>query len=196
MAIDSELKNTWEQFAQATNGNFEYNESVYPLGDKFKCQIEYTIDSFSIHFIAYQHRTATTSGSTKKIYSKVFVPLKEEIDLKFSIYPENIATKVLKIIGFQDIIIGDAILDKKFIFRGNNEKEIKNIFTNEQIMKILSTNYDFNLKIKQGKKLLETELPENSNFLIFESDLLIKDNELLNNLLNLFTLVMDELKKK
>lgn len=193
MAIDNELKQIWKEFAQKTKGKFEYDESVFPLGDRFKCKIDYDFDGFSVHFIAYQHRTATDYAP--KIYTKVFVPLDKEFSLGFSLYPENIANRILKVVGFQDIIIGIPELDKKFIFKGNDPNTIKKIFSNEQITKLLLTNYDYNLKIKKGKNLLEIELPSKTDFLFSESDQLIKDTQLLENLLALFVEVMNKLKK-
>lgn len=194
MVIDIEMKSNWEEFARLTKGKFHYDETVFAGGDRFKCQIEYIIDDFTIYFISYRHRTANFSPLKKN--TKVFIPLKNDIGFRFSIYPETIASKVLKVVGLQDIIIGMPELDNKFIFKGNNKRVLQNIFGDRRIAGILLKEYAYNLCIKSGKRLSETELPENKSFLIFESDQLIKEPQQLEYLLELFKAVMNKMKKE
>jgi hypothetical protein len=58
-------------------------------------------------------------------YTRVQVPFSNPQGLGFKIYRESILSSVGKLFKMQDIEIGDAAFDSKFIIKGNDEGKIK-----------------------------------------------------------------------
>ena len=175
--------NIWEEFAKETNGEFIDAFSWHSA----KTQIEY--NGVKIIFDNY----TLWSGKFSTEMTRIIVPYNSFENFKFKIYRSAIISNLERIFGGQDIEIGRAEFDKKFIIKSNNEHKIKTLLQNRKIRNLIEMQKNINIEISDDKGIWEGKLAENQFELSFYDDGEIKDIERLKSLLNLFKEFIDEL---
>ena len=84
-------------------------------------------------------------GSTT--YTRVRVPFVNTHDLRFKIYREGFLSSVGKLFKMQDIEIGDATFDSKFIIKGNKEDKIKLLLNDTALKNLMYLQPDIHFQI-------------------------------------------------
>ncbi|MDR6761740.1 hypothetical protein J2Y38_001949 [Flavobacterium sp. 2755] len=175
--------NIWNQFANQTNGTFKEGYSW----QSDSVEIEYK--NWKIVFDNY----TLWSGKYGAEMTRVIVPIILQNNFRFEIYREGFVRKIEKIFGAQDIEIGYADFDKSFTIKSNNESKIKTLLQNNKIRNFIASQKDVNIQISDQKGIWEGKLPENEFELSYFIDGEIRDINTLNQLLELFILILDEM---
>ncbi|SEO77006.1 hypothetical protein SAMN05444671_4072 [Flavobacterium sp. CF108] len=175
--------NIWKEFANQTNGTFKEGYSW----QSDSVEIEYK--NWKIVFDNY----TLWSGKYSTEMTRVIVPIILQDNFRFEIYKEGFIRKIEKIFGAQDIEIGYADFDKTFTIKSNNEFKIKTLLRNSEIRNLITSQKDVNIQISDQKGIWEEELPENEFELSYFIDGEIRDLNILNELLELFKLILDEM---
>ncbi|MFT4526288.1 MAG: hypothetical protein ACI85F_002460 [Bacteroidia bacterium] len=195
MPSAQELKSIWSDFSKAENGVFDFDEQVFPGGDKYKCSVSFNFTGFTVVFVAFRSRTATMGPLHRKDVTKVFVPLNSNSKFQLDITPENFGHQLLKMVGVTELELGNSELDPKYFIRTNEKELTREILTDSTVEKLLLDMFPLQLRTKNKRGLTETELPVNTKLLLFESDEVLTDRSFLKNLLVLFKALGTGLKK-
>lgn len=80
--------------------------------------------------LAYTMDPSTKSNGTHTTVSVNFAP---RGDFQFAIHPQTKMDEIIKLLGMQDIIIGDKEFDSHFVVKGNDVGMIRDLFANNEL---------------------------------------------------------------
>jgi hypothetical protein len=73
------------------------------------------------------------TGKNKRVYTVVEVPLSGLVPVDLEVYREGFFQKVGKVIGGEDIQVGDADLDDTFIIKGTERDKVRDLLTSPNV---------------------------------------------------------------
>ena len=175
-------KEIWKQLSEEINAN-------YIEGDLFKgSRIEYNHKNWIIYLDTY----SISTGKSSITYTRMRAPFINLKDFYFKIYRGSIFSKIGKTFGMQDIEIGYNWFDNDFIIKGNDELLLRRFFQNHKIRDLIQKQSKIDFEIKKNEGKFGPKFNYNENELSFINIGVIKDKERLNDLFNLFTMVLNE----
>lgn len=111
----------------------------------------------------------------------------------FTIYRKGFFSELGKLMGTQDVEVGDYDFDEAFIIKGNDEDGVRALFTDPKIRQMIQDQSQIRLKVKDSEGWFGPRFPEDVDELLFQVVGVIKDVERLKALFNLFATVLDQL---
>lgn len=120
-------KEIWQQFCQEVGG--QYVKGGFLKGDKVLIhhgQWTITLDTFT-----------ESSGDSSSTYTRLRAPYINKDGFRFTIYRKSIFSGLGKLLGMQDVEIGDPEFDEAFIIKGNDEAKLRALFANERIRRLI-----------------------------------------------------------
>lgn len=159
--------------------------------DKFQVHdvLRYSSGEWEITLDRYYVNTATQ----KIAYTRMRVPFINKDGLQFEIYKESMVSSVAKLFGMQDIQVGDAFFDDNFIIKGNNEEKIKILLNDKRLMELIELLPDLSFQIREDDGWFSEKFPEGVNELYFLCEGEIKDEAMLKNLFEIFSITLERL---
>ncbi len=112
---------------------------------------------------------------------------------RFTIYRKGFFSDLGKLLGMQDIEVGDPEFDEAFIIKGNDESRVVSLFSNSKIRQMIQDQPKIRLDVKDSEGWFGPKFPENVDELQFRVIGVIKDVERLKSLFDLFAAVLDQL---
>jgi hypothetical protein len=114
---------------------------------------------------------------------------------RFTIYRKRFFSDLGKLLGMQDIEVGDFEFDEAFIIKGNDEERVCDLFANAKIRQMIQDQPQIRLEVKDSEGWFGPKFPEDVDELHFQVVGVIKDVERLKALFDLFAAVLDQLCK-
>ncbi|QXM05141.1 DUF3137 domain-containing protein [Crassaminicella indica] len=180
IGYDTEEK--WIQFSREIDGK-------YVEGGLFKSsQVKANISNWRI--VLDTQLIAT--GRTRTTHTRIRARFVNISGFTFKIHKNGLFSKIGRLFGMQNILIGDSIFDDKFIIKGNDEQKVKQLFSNKKIREMINAQSGIYLEITDeygGSNILENNIAE----LKFSVDGEIKDVDRLKQLFELFEKLLNEL---
>jgi hypothetical protein len=78
-------------------------------------------------------------------------PIVNREGLRFSIYPKTLFGSIGRLLGMQDIEVGDAEFDSKYLIKGSDEERVNALLASERIRQLMRSSNEVNLSIREGK---------------------------------------------
>ena len=113
-------------------------------------------------------------------FTRIRAPYINPEGFRFTIYRKNLFSELGKLLGMQDIEVGDPEFDEDFIIKGNDESKVRDLFANPKIRQMIQDQPEIWLEIKDSE-------------LHFQVVGVIKNVEWLKALFDLFAAVLDQL---
>ena len=110
---------------------------------------------------------------------------------RFTIYRKGFLSDLGKLLGMQDIEVGDPEFDEAFILKGNDESRVRDLFANPKIRQMIQAQPKIRLDVKDSEGWFGPKFLENVDELYFEVLGVIKDAERLKALFDLFGAACD-----
>lgn len=176
-------KEIWQQFADEIGG--EYIDEGFWKVKKVVAKFEnwtVTLDTFT-----------RTNENASIPYTRMRVHYKTKDEFKFKIYRKGLFSNIGKALGMEDIEIGYPDFDEAFIIKGNDESKIIELFSNDKIRELISSQDRIYLEIKDNKGWFSPVTEEGIYNLYFETAGVIKDIDRLKSLFMLFVLILNRL---
>ncbi|PCH88424.1 MAG: DUF3137 domain-containing protein [Flavobacteriales bacterium] len=134
-----------------------------------------------------------SSGKSSTTYTRLRVPFINKDNLRFTIYREGFFSSIGKFFGMQDIITGDPYFDDHFIIKGNNVSRIKQLLDSEELKKLMDNQPHMHIEVRDDEGWFGPSFPQGVDELYFECFGVIKEKDVLLNLFELFSVVLDRL---
>jgi hypothetical protein len=134
-----------------------------------------------------------STGKSAVIFTRMRAPYVNTDGFRFCMYRKNIFTWLGKMLGMQDIEIGDPYFDEEFVIKGAPEDMVMRLFANTSIRKLVQSQPDIHFQIKDDEGIFGNKFPEGVDELYFQTIGVIKDTQRLKDLFDLFTSVLEEL---
>jgi hypothetical protein len=112
---------------------------------------------------------------------------------RFTIYRKRFFSDLGKLLGMQDIEVGDPDFDEAFIIKGNDESKVRDLFASAKIRQMIQAQPQIRLRVKHSEGWFGPKFPEIVDELHFEVVGVIKNVKRLKSLFDLFAAVLDQL---
>ena len=169
----------WRQLSQEIGA--EFVEGGFWKGNQVQVHVgpwTVTLDS-----------TSDDNGS----YTRIRAPYVNPEGFRFTIYRKSVFSDLCKLLGMQNIEIGDPEFDEAFVIKGNDEERVRALFANSKIRQMIQDQPKIRLEVKDSEGWFGPKFPENVDELFFQVVGVIKDVERLKALFDLFASVLDQL---
>jgi hypothetical protein len=170
----------WEQLAQEIGGNF-YDGGFW-LGDS---KVRAQVGDWTITLDTYKDNAGT-------IFTRLRAPFVNRDGFVFSVFREK-SFEDHHSPGVQDLEIGRADFDKNFVIQSNNLEEVKKLFSDEKIPKLLEKQPKVSFSAAKESGWYSKDFPDGIGELLFETRGEIKDLARLRELYVLFGETLDQL---
>lgn len=173
----------WRRLADELKGKFE--QGGWFTSDKVQVQYKewtVTLDTFK-----------RSTGKSAIPFTRIRAPFLNPSGFYFKIYEKSIFSSLGVRFGMQDIEIGDAAFDERYIIQGNDEAVVKTLFEEESIRSLIAAQPDMHLEIKDDEGWFRDVFPEGVDELYYEMRGTLTDIERLEALFDLFAEVLDRL---
>jgi hypothetical protein len=145
-------------------------------------QWEITLDTYTI-----------STGKSSSIYTRMRAPYINQDGFRFNIYRTSIFSWLGKLLGMQDIEIGDGFFDQEFVVQGTPDAPVMQLLMNPKIRELIQRQPNIHFKVKDDEGWFGRAFPEGVDELYFQTPGIILDKQHLKELFDLFSLVLDEL---
>ncbi|MCE7995346.1 MAG: DUF3137 domain-containing protein [Roseivirga sp.] len=175
----------WSQIANEIGGE------LIDGGFWDKDMLEFRHKQWAIVLDTYKSPGSNHSTST---YTRMRVPFVNTTNFYFNIYQENFFSSIGKLLGMQDIIIGDRFFDDQFVIKSNSDVTIKRLLDSDKLKQLISSipRIKFCIRDDDGR-IFKSGFPAGVDILYFEYLGVIRDKQTLLNLFLLFSAVLERL---
>jgi hypothetical protein len=181
-------ENIWRQLAAETGASFV--EGGFWKGAKVEASHgEWRITLENVNY-----------GKTQA--TRLRAPYVNPDGFRFRVYRKGIFSELGKMLGMQDVEVGQPDFDRDFVIQGTDEAKLRRLFANARIRELIAAQPQIHFTVKEApgiftRDLFAEVLPENVNALEFLTGSVIKDKikdkERLRLLFDLFAETLDEL---
>ncbi len=173
----------WRELCQEIGA--EFVEGGFWKGNKVQAHVgpwTVTLDTYT-----------DSSGETSTTYTRMRGPYVNPDGFRFTIYRKSLFSGLGKLLGMQDIEVGDPEFDEAFVIKGNDEARVVTLFSDTEIRRLLLAQPKVRLEVKDSEGWFGPRFPEDVDELRFQVVGVIKDVERLKALFELFAAVLDRL---
>jgi hypothetical protein len=134
-----------------------------------------------------------SSGESQVTYTRIRAPYVGGAGFRFTIYRKGIFSELGKLMGMQDIEVGDPEFDDAFIIKGTDESRVRELFSNRRIRELITAQPEIHLSVHDSEGWFGPKFPDDVDELVFQVVGVIKDLSRLKKLYDLFAEVLDQL---
>ena len=134
-----------------------------------------------------------STGKSHVTYTRIRAPFVNPDGFRFNIYRKGIFSGIAKLLGTQDIEIGDAYFDDEFIIQSSSQDLVYRLLSSIEIRQLIQNQPEINFEVKDDEGWFQKKFPEGVDELYFQTMGVIKDVERLKALFDLFAAVLDQL---
>jgi hypothetical protein len=175
----------WRQLCQEIGATFV--EGGAWKGNKVQAVVgpwTVTLDSYTV-----------SSQNSQVTYTRMRAPYVNPEGFRFTIYRKSVFSGLGKMLGMQDIEIGDPEFDEAFIIKGNNEPRVQHLLADRGLRALVQAQPTIKLDVKDSEGWFGPKFPDNVDELHFQVVGVIKDVERLKSLFELFAAMLEQLCK-
>src|SRR5436190_1431673 len=92
-----------------------------------------------------------SSGESSTTYTRLRAPYVNAEGFRFTIYRRGFFSDLGKLLGMQDIEVGDPEFDEAFIIKGNDEDRVRVLFSNSKIQQMIQAQAQIRLDVKDSE---------------------------------------------
>jgi hypothetical protein len=134
-----------------------------------------------------------STGKSSHTYTRIRAPYVNRDGLRFTIYRAGFFSELGKMLGMEDIEVGDAFFDQAFIIQGNDPHRVRWLFSNPRIRELIHVQPAIHLSVKDDEGWFGPHFPQGVDQLSFQVGGIIKDLDILRGLFDLFAEVLNQL---
>jgi hypothetical protein len=126
-----------------------------------------------------------STGKSHVTFTRLRAPFVSHRGLRFLVYRRSVFSDLGKLLGMQDIEIGDRRFDDAFVVKGNDEPAIRALLSDPALRALLEAQPKLRLEVKDDEGWFGTDFPQGVDELHFQVMGLIKDIDRLKLLFDL-----------
>ncbi len=173
----------WSQIAREYGGHYEDGGFFGKDCVRVQCgEWEILLDTYT-----------RNSGKHSHTYTRIRAPFINKDGLYFQIYRSGLFSPLGKMLGIQDIEIGQPAFDEAYVIKGNNEVKLRQFFAHRPLQVCLANLADVDLEIHDDEGWLGTSFPDGVDMLYCSRRGLVTNLDELRALFNLFSAALDRL---
>jgi hypothetical protein len=173
----------WSQLSREIGAEYQpggfFKEGKVVLSHR---EWEITLDTYTV-----------STGKSHVTYTRIRAPFVNPDGFRFNIYRKGIFSGIGKLLGTQDIEIGDAYFDDEFIIQSSSQDLVYRLLSSIGIRQMIQNQPDIHFEVKDDEGWFQQKFPEGVDELYFQTMGVITDVERLKALFDLFAAVLDQL---
>ncbi len=134
-----------------------------------------------------------SSGETSVTYTRMRAPYINPKGFRFKVHHKGFFSALGKLLGMQDIEVGDPRFDDDFIVQGNDESQVRALFESPQIRRMIQRESEIQLEVNHGEAWSGHWFPEDVDELYLQVVGVVTDHWQFKTLFDLFVAVLDRL---
>jgi hypothetical protein len=173
----------WRQLCGEINA--QYVPGGLWQGDKVVARLEpwtVTLDTYTV-----------STGKSSASYTRFRAPFVNRDGFRFTIYRRGLFSDLGKLLGMQDVEIGDEAFDQEFILQGTDEARLRGLLANPRIKDLIRQQRSVRLCVQDDEGWFGAEFPEGVDELQLTVPGIVKDVERLKQLYELFAELLHQL---
>jgi hypothetical protein len=131
-----------------------------------------------------------STGKSHVTYTRLRAPYVNSDGFRFTIYRKSIFSGLGKMLGMQDLEMGDPSFDEAFILQGNNPEKVRALFSHEPLRQLISAQPRFSMTVRDDEGWFATQFPEGVDELCFQVPEIVRDVQRLRDLFTIFGLTL------
>jgi hypothetical protein len=174
----------WQHVAAGVGGQFDPTRWT-GRGGKVTVEVgewTLTLDTYTV-----------SNGKSSTTFTRMRAPYVNRDGFRFVIYRAGLFTPLGKMLGMQDIEIGQPPFDRDFVLKSSNPPQLRRILADPALRQMISAHPRIQLEVKDDEGWFGAKFPDGVDELCFTSLGVIKDIELLHNLFDLFAHALNRL---
>jgi hypothetical protein len=172
----------WRQFSEEIGA--EFIEGGFWKGNKVQAHVVPWTVTLDLGYSQDDAESRTT---------RIRAPCVNPDGFRFKIFRRSVLSDLGRLLGMQDIAVGDLDFDEAFVIKGNSEEKVRDLFANARIRMMIQDQPEVRLEVKDSEGWFGPRFPDDVDELHFEVLGVIKDVEPLRALFDLFAAVLDQL---
>jgi len=173
----------WRQLSQEIGA--EFLEGGFWKGNKVQAHV----DPWTVTLDTYTE----SSDESSTTYTRMRAPYMNPAGFRFTIYRKGFFSHLGKLLGMQDIEVGELEFDDAFVIQGNDEDRVRSLFADPKIRQMIQDQPKLRLTVKDSEGWFGPRFPEDVDELHFQVTGVLTDVERLKALFDLFATVLDQL---
>ena len=137
----------------------------------------------------------TASGAGTTVYTRIRAPYVNRDGFRFSIYESSLFSHIGNVLGAQDVEIGDKFFDEDYVIKATDEEKVKELLADSTLRELIAAQPDIHFSVRDDEGWFGVDFPDGVDELCFECTGLIRDEESLKQLYDLFARCLDQLCK-
>ncbi|MCZ7645787.1 MAG: DUF3137 domain-containing protein [Planctomycetota bacterium] len=173
----------WRQLSERVGGRFL--DGGLWKGDKVEVDFRQwviTLDTYTV-----------STGQFSSTYTRLRAPYCNAEGFRFKVYRKSVFTGLGKLLGLQDLEIGDPFFDEAFVIQANDAPRVRELLANERVRALIAAQPSILFSVQDDEGWFGRTFPDGVDELYFTTVGVIKDVERLQQLFELFAEVLDEL---
>lgn len=134
-----------------------------------------------------------SSGESAVTYTRMRAPYVNADGFRFTVHRKGLFGGIGKLLGVQNIEVGDAEFDEAFVVRCNDETRVQPLLADPKLRALIQAQRRIKLSVKDSEGWFGPRFPDDVDELHFQVAGVIKDVEQLKDLFDLFAAVLDRL---
>ena len=173
----------WNLLAQQIGGEFRGGEKwKRPRVDVQVGEWIVTLDTFAV-----------STGKSTVVFTRLRAPFVNRDGFRFKITRSHLFTPVAKMLGFQDVEIGDETFDKAFVIKSNDESRVRTFLADADLRAKLLAQPKLEFSVLHDEGFFGAHFPEGVDELKFHTMGVIKDLVMLQSMFDLFAATLHRL---
>ena len=173
----------WQQLCQEIGA--EFSPGGFWSGSKVQAHAgpwTITLDTYTV-----------SDGKSHHTYTRMRAPFVNRGGFRFAIHRKGLFSGLGKMLGMQDIEVGDLEFDEAFIIKGQDEDTVRALFANAKLRSLVAAQPSIHLEVKDDEGWFGTRFPEGVDELYFQVHGVIGELDRLKGLYELFAECLDQL---
>src|SRR4051795_3205327 len=165
----------------------EFAEGGFWKGSKVQAHVgpwTVTLDTYTVH-----------TGHAHFTFTRMRAPYVNPEGLRFTVYRKGLFSELGKLLGMQDIEVGDPEFDEAFIVQGTDEPRVRELFADPEVRSLLLAQPQIRLEVKDSEGWFGPSFPDDVDELHFQVHGVIKEVDRLKALFDLFAALLDRLRR-
>ena len=174
----------WNLLAQQIGAEFKRGEGWTGRSrvDANVGQWVVTLDTFTV-----------STGKSTITFTRMRAPFVNRDGFRFTITRSGIFSPVARVLGFQDVEVGDPDFDKAFVVKTNDQPRVRTLLADADLRAKLALQPSLTLSVLDDEGFFGAKFPEGVDELKFHAHGVIKDLVRLQNLFELFAATLHRL---
>lgn len=130
-----------------------------------------------------------------EVFTRMRVPFSNQTGFHFLIRHQGVLDRIGKSLGWQDVEIGDEVLDRTFVIQSNQEDQLRRLLDDEPLRTMLKAGPWARLEAKHGEGWFGPKFPQNIDEVALQVRGKVDDEAHLRRMFDLLGLTLDRLAK-